>query len=107
MIWIITVSRRRNISCGRAKIKISPYQVASCMYFYHIKQEYSTASDFLLAGDVFQGFAVCEEINILKIGLSGIVKRYGYQNVQEFYRIHHESHNAYVDYKQQIIINKG
>ncbi len=42
-----------------------------------------------------------EEINILKIGLSGIVKRYGYQNVQEFYQIHHESHNAYVDYKQQ------
>ena len=42
-----------------------------------------------------------EEIDILKIGLSGIVKRYGYQNVQEFYRIHHESHNAYVDYKEQ------
>lgn len=42
-----------------------------------------------------------EEIGILKIGLSGIVKRYGYQNVQEFYRIYHESHNAYVNYKKQ------
>lgn len=42
-----------------------------------------------------------EEIDILKIGLSGIVKRYGYQNVQEFYRIYHKSHNAYVDYKEQ------
>lgn len=42
-----------------------------------------------------------EEIDILKIGLSGIVKRYGYQNVQEFYRIHHKSHNTYVDYKEQ------
>ena len=36
-----------------------------------------------------------EEIDILKIGLSGIVKRYGYQNVQEFYRIYHQSHSAY------------
>lgn len=43
-----------------------------------------------------------EEIDILKIGLSGIVKRYGYQSVQEFYRIYHESHNAYVDYKEQV-----
>lgn len=43
-----------------------------------------------------------KEIDILKIGLSGIVKRYGYQNVQEFYRIYHESHNAYVDYKEQV-----
>lgn len=36
------MSQRRKINCGRAKIKISPYQVASYMYFYHIKQEYST-----------------------------------------------------------------
>ncbi len=36
-----------------------------------------------------------EEIDILKIGLSGIAKRYGYQNVQEFYKIYHKSHNAY------------
>ena len=44
-----------------------------------------------------------EEINILKIGLSGIAKRYGYQNVQEFYRIYHKSHSAYVDYKEQVV----
>lgn len=43
-----------------------------------------------------------EEIDILKIGLSGIVKRYGYQNVQEFYRIYHKSHSAYVDYREQV-----
>lgn len=42
-----------------------------------------------------------EEINILKIGLSGIAKRYGYQNVQEFYRIYHKSHSAYVTYRQR------
>ena len=44
-----------------------------------------------------------EEIDILKIGLSGIVKRYGYQNVQEFYRIYHKSHSAYVDYREQVV----
>jgi len=43
-----------------------------------------------------------EEIDILKIGLSGIVKRYGYKNVQEFCRIYHKSHSAYVDYKEQV-----
>ena len=43
-----------------------------------------------------------EEIDILKIGLSGIVKRYGYQNMQEFYRIYHKSHSAYVDYMEQV-----
>lgn len=32
-----------------------------------------------------------KEIDILKVGLSGIVKRYGYQNVQEFYRTYHKS----------------
>lgn len=42
-----------------------------------------------------------EEINILKIGLSGIVKRYGYQNMQEFYRIYHKSHSAYVEYRER------
>ena len=42
-----------------------------------------------------------EEIDILKIGLSGIAKRYGYQNVQEFYRTYHKSHSAYVDYWEQ------
>ena len=31
-----------------------------------------------------------EEIDILKIGLSGIAKRYGYKNVQEFYRAYNK-----------------
>ncbi len=35
-----------------------------------------------------------EDIDILKIGLSGIVRRYGYQNVQNFYRIYHKSHRC-------------
>ena len=39
---------------------------------------------------------------MMKIGLSGIVKRYGYKNVQEFCRIYHKSHSAYVDYKEQV-----
>ena len=43
-----------------------------------------------------------EEIDILKLGLSGIAKRYGYQNVQEFYRIYHKSHSVYADYKEQV-----
>ena len=43
-----------------------------------------------------------EEIDILKIGLSGIAKRYGYKNVQEFYRIYHKSHSVYVDYREQV-----
>ena len=43
-----------------------------------------------------------EEIDILKIGLSGIAKRYGYQNVQEFYRTYHKSHSAYADYQEKI-----
>ena len=42
-----------------------------------------------------------EEIDILKIGLSGIAKRYGYQSVQEFYRIYHKSHSAYIAYREQ------
>ena len=43
-----------------------------------------------------------EEIEILKIGLSGITKRYGYQNVQEFYRIYHKSYSAHMAYKEQV-----
>jgi len=42
-----------------------------------------------------------EEIDILKIGLSGIAKRYGYQNVQEFYKIYHRFQSAYAVYKEQ------
>ena len=43
-----------------------------------------------------------EEIDILKIGLSGISKRYGYLNVQEFYQIYHKTYSAYVDYTEQL-----
>lgn len=42
-----------------------------------------------------------EEIDILKIGLSGIAKRYGYQNVQEFYKVYHQSLSAYATYREQ------
>ncbi len=42
-----------------------------------------------------------EEIDILKIGLSGIAKRYGYKSVQEFNRTFHKSYNAYADYREQ------
>ncbi len=41
------------------------------------------------------------EIDLLKIGLSGIVKKYGYKNVQEFYRIYHQSYSAYAAYREQ------
>jgi hypothetical protein len=34
--------------------------------------------------------------------LSGIVKRYGYQNVQEFYQIYRKSYNAYIACKEQV-----
>lgn len=43
-----------------------------------------------------------EEIDILKIGLSGIAKRYGYKNVQEFYRVYNKSLNAYADYRDKV-----
>lgn len=42
-----------------------------------------------------------EEIDILKIGLSGMAKRYGYQNVQEFYRTYSKAHSAYAAYREQ------
>lgn len=42
-----------------------------------------------------------EEIDILKIGLSGIAKRYSYQNVQEFYKIYHKAYSAYAVYMEQ------
>lgn len=42
-----------------------------------------------------------EEIDILKIGLSGIAKKYGYKNVQEFYHTYRKSHNAYITYREQ------
>lgn len=42
-----------------------------------------------------------ERINLLKVGLSGIAKRYGYQTVQDFYRAYHTAKNAYADYQDK------
>ena len=43
-----------------------------------------------------------EEIDILKTGLSGIAKKYGYKNVQEFYRIYHKAEEAYAAYQKDM-----
>lgn len=43
-----------------------------------------------------------EEIDLLKMGLSEIVKRYVYQNVQEFYRTYHKPYRAYITYNKQV-----
>ena len=42
-----------------------------------------------------------ERIDLLKVGLSGIAKRYGYQTVQDFYRAYHTAMNAYADYQEK------
>ena len=42
-----------------------------------------------------------ERIDLLKVGLSGIAKRYGYQTVQDFYRAYHAANNAYADYQEK------
>ena len=42
-----------------------------------------------------------ERIDLLKVGLSGIAKRYGYQTVQDFYRAYHTAKNAYADYQER------
>ena len=42
-----------------------------------------------------------ERIGLLKVGLSGIAKRYGYQTVQDFYRAYHTAKNAYADYQEK------
>ena len=42
-----------------------------------------------------------ERINLLKVGLSGIAKRYDYQTVQDFYRAYHAAQNAYADYQDK------
>ncbi len=42
-----------------------------------------------------------EEIDLLKVGLSGIVKSYGYQNVQKFYAAYRKSYSVYADYRKQ------
>ncbi|MDE6232933.1 MAG: hypothetical protein K2M60_06260 [Lachnospiraceae bacterium] len=41
-------------------------------------------------------------IDILKTGLFGIVRRYGFQNVQDFYRVYQKAHSAYVNYREQV-----
>ena len=42
-----------------------------------------------------------ERIALLKVRLSGIAKRYGYQTVQDFYRAYHTAKNAYADYQDK------
>lgn len=39
-----------------------------------------------------------EEIDLLKSGLSGIVKRYGFHTVQDFYKAYHSAKSAYAEY---------
>ena len=43
-----------------------------------------------------------ERIDLLKVGLSGIAKRYGYQTVQDFYRTYHTAKNAYADFQEKV-----
>ena len=40
-----------------------------------------------------------EEIDLLKVGLSGIVKRYGFQTVHDFYKVFAVSKTANADYR--------
>lgn len=42
-----------------------------------------------------------EQIDILKIGLSGIARRYGYENVQHFYGAYNAAGRAYLDYQDR------
>ena len=44
-----------------------------------------------------------ERIDLLKVGLSGIAKRYDYQTMQGFYRAYHTAKNAYADYQERVI----
>ena len=43
-----------------------------------------------------------KRIDLLKVGLSGSAKRYGYQTVQDFYRAYHTAKNAYADYQDKV-----
>lgn len=43
-----------------------------------------------------------EQIETLKKGLKGIVWRYGFQTVQDFYRSYHASTSAYNDYQNKV-----
>lgn len=44
-----------------------------------------------------------ERIDLSKEGLSDIAKQYGYQTVQDFYRIYHAAQNAYSDYRDKVV----
>ena len=41
-------------------------------------------------------------INRLKIGLSNMVRKYGFENMNEFYLSYKESQNAYAEYQQKV-----
>ena len=41
-------------------------------------------------------------INRLKIGLSNMVRNYGFENMNEFYLSYKESQNAYAEYQQEV-----
>ena len=43
-----------------------------------------------------------KEIDILKIGLSGIAKRYGFYTVHDFYKAYASAKNAYDDYQDKL-----
>jgi hypothetical protein len=43
-----------------------------------------------------------ERIDLLKIGLSGIVKQYGYKNVKQFYGSYNAAKKSYIDYQDEI-----
>ena len=43
-----------------------------------------------------------EEIDLLKVGLSGIVKRYGFQTVHDFYKVFSVSKTANADYRDKV-----
>lgn len=44
-----------------------------------------------------------EWIDLLKVGLSGIPKRYGYQTVQDFYQTCHTAKSVYADYQDKVV----
>lgn len=43
-----------------------------------------------------------EQIEILKIGLSNMVKNFGFANMREFYLAHHTSRQAYYEYHEKL-----
>ncbi|MDE7200712.1 MAG: MobA/MobL family protein [Lachnospiraceae bacterium] len=43
-----------------------------------------------------------EEIDLLKIGLSGIAKRYGFHTVHDFYKSYHTAKTDYIAYQEKV-----